>query len=564
MVCKLLLTLVVLISIGNLVPSAAVAVAAAQVHVDIEGSVSVGGDLWLSAAASPRLFCDGRWLKLGKGVLLPPLQGEDSLGSYSEQARSFAAADGGTGVELALKTYGEHVDTFVLEQRLRNGCKHTQANPVPRLPSRAVETADTDHPGAVPPFLSFPAWDTEEGELQSLNFLTWQGGNHALYQWTVQESHGRDITQAHSDGTFGGLAGLSSGPVVLMKTGPNRTALPAAVVVGPISNPKLATSVIPEVVWEIGVSSEVKSVPAGFVHRTLLTAAAGPTRAMLRWGELAQQAADLAGKGGRFEDIATSKLGYFTDNGAMLYGDAWGLLGQKHGGNLDCCNESVMRSVTAGLAAQNIPYNWIQMDDWWYTGYFPSGGGVFCTHDWTPWPHAFPGGLDAVQTKLPLVCGRPRTSTALLPLCAASVCAFPPTMTHACAFGPPHRLLYAPFFCANSTWCSETLRRCWSARAATRCRPQTPRSRSTAKSLRCTGEQSPSSTWFAAKSCAVRLIAAAGLLCPRPLRRHTSGDDAGGGGGEAGSDSSFEGNIQGYEVDFMIDNFLNRAQQSNA
>ena len=62
--------------------------------------------------------------------------------------------------------------------------------------------------------------------------------------------------------------------------------------------------------------------------------------------------------------MATSKLGYFTDNGAMLYGGAWGDLGQKNGGNLHCCNESVMHRVLSGLSARHIPYNWIQMDDW--------------------------------------------------------------------------------------------------------------------------------------------------------------------------------------------------------
>ena len=383
--------------------------AEAHVQVDGAGSVTVDGDLWL-AAAEPRLFCNG-WRALGPGNLsAAATRGSDALGAYHEQVRSFAATDGGAGVELALKTYGD--DVFVLEQRLRSGCSNTQASPVPLLPRDSVETADTNFPGLVSPFLTFPAWDSEGGDLKSLRYLTWQGGNHAIYQWTVQESHGHDITQPHSDGTFWGLAGVSSGPVVLMKSGPNQTALPSALVVGPLTNPKLATSVIPEVVWEVGVSSEVKSVPAGFVHRTLITSAAGPTRAMIKWGELAQRAANLTR---RFEDIATSKLGYFTDNGAMLYGDAWGPLGQKHGGDLSCCNETVMRNVTAGLEAQNIPYQWIQMDDWWYTGYLPPGGGVFCTHDWTPWPHAFPGGLDAVQTKVPW-------------------------------------LLYAPFFCDNSTW----------------------------------------------------------------------------------------------------------------
>jgi hypothetical protein len=48
----------------------------------------------------------------------------------------------------------------------------------------------------------------------------------------------------------------------------------------------------------------------------------------------------------------------------MLYGDAWGDLGQKHGGNLHCCNETVMHRVLSGLRAQQIPYKWIQMDDW--------------------------------------------------------------------------------------------------------------------------------------------------------------------------------------------------------
>jgi hypothetical protein len=286
------------------------AAAAGRRHVQLDsaGSVTVDGDLWL-AAAVPRFFCDG-WKSLGAGKLLPASQGTDALGSYCEQVRAFAATDGGAGVELALKTYPG--DVFVLEQRLRNGCKHTQATLVPLLPSDSVETADTNFSGMVSPFLTFPAWDTEDGDLKSLNYLTWQGGNHAIYQWTVQESHGHDITQSHSDGTFWGLAGLSSGPVILMKPGPNHTALPSALVIGPLTNPKLATSVIPEVVWEVGVSSEVKSVPAGFVHRTLITAAAGPTRAMIKWGELAQRSANLTS---RFEDIATSKLGYFTDNG---------------------------------------------------------------------------------------------------------------------------------------------------------------------------------------------------------------------------------------------------------
>ena len=75
--------------------------------------------------------------------------------------------------------------------------------------------------------------------LPQLRYLTWQGGNHKVYQWTVQESHGTDLTQPKADGTYGGLGGLSSGPVVLMKDG-----AADAVAVGPLLNFKLATSVI--------------------------------------------------------------------------------------------------------------------------------------------------------------------------------------------------------------------------------------------------------------------------------------------------------------------------------
>ena len=92
---------------------------------------------------------------------------------------------------------------------------------------------------------------------------------------------------------------------------------------------------------------------------------------------------------------------------------------------------------------------------------------MFCTHDWTPWPHAFPGGLDAVQTQVPW-------------------------------------LLYAPFFCGNSTW----------------------------------AQTDPSSM----------LVSPGGYAVPAPnssLKFYQ------------GLFAMYKDRIQGYEVDFMIDNFLN-------
>ena len=115
----------------------------------------------------------------------------------------------------------------------------------------------------------------------------------------------------------------------------------------------------------------------------------------------------------RFRDIATTKLGYFTDNGAMLYGDAWG-----H--DLDCCNETVLRAVKRGLDAQHVPIHWVQLDDWWYKGFMPEGGGVYCTEEWVPWPAAFPSGLDTLQQDMGASASPPaHSSSPLFPLSRA-------------------------------------------------------------------------------------------------------------------------------------------------
>ena len=135
----------------------------------------------------------------------------------------------------------------------------------------------------------------------------------------VQESHGVGITKPKDDGTFMGLAGLSAGPAILFNnatagTSPAAAATRTAIAIGPLDNVKLTTSVMTRAnnaTWEVGVSSEIKSAPEGFVHRTLLVTSTGPTRAMLAWGEMAQKAANLTA---RFRDLATTKLGYFTES----------------------------------------------------------------------------------------------------------------------------------------------------------------------------------------------------------------------------------------------------------
>lgn len=159
---------------------------------NVAGGVTVDGAQWLAPATSARFFC-GRWYNLcptTTGIIRST--GHDVLGPFTEIREEFRS--GQAMVVLAVKDYGN--DTYVFEQRLDVGCNDTQASEVPELPR--VHVDDYNHPGMVPPFLSYPAWDSTSGLLRSLRFLTWQGGSHSTYQWTVQESHGIDITRSET------------------------------------------------------------------------------------------------------------------------------------------------------------------------------------------------------------------------------------------------------------------------------------------------------------------------------------------------------------------------------
>ena len=181
--------------------------------IDAPGSVRVGGELWLQAAA-PRLFCNGSWHGLLEDGAAPAAQpaaqpllhanSSDALGAFTAVARRLVAADDSTiAATLTVKDYGDGV--FVLDQSLPAGCRAIHAS-VPRMANVSAEDFDTANPGRVPPFLSFPAWEVDAGKLRQLPYLTWQGADHSTYQWTVQESHGVDITTPKTDGTFSGLA----------------------------------------------------------------------------------------------------------------------------------------------------------------------------------------------------------------------------------------------------------------------------------------------------------------------------------------------------------------------
>lgn len=199
--------------------------------------------------------------------------------------------------------------------------------------------------------------------LRELGFLTWKG----VFAKAV---FGKDVA--------GTLAGLSSnGPVVLFDR-------ELALVVSPLDNFKTAVHTYSAGAWETGVTSELTSLPVGFVHRTLITAEVGITQAIGSYGQIVQKLYGLQ-RGLLQSDPVVNYLSYWTDNGAYYYGDQW----HEAGGGGQTCNEASMIEVARGLERENLldAVRIWQLDDWWYPGH--KAVFVHCVQNWTLVPPAF-------------------------------------------------------------------------------------------------------------------------------------------------------------------------------
>ena len=110
------------------------------------------------------------------------------------------------------------------------------------------------------------------------------------------------------------LCGLtSSGPVALFDSEHN------TLIVSPLDNFKSAVHTASDTAWETGVGSEIRSLPSGFVHRTLLLLGRerGVTAAMGEWGEAVRRL-KRTDRAATQTDLVTNYLSYWTDNGGEL------------------------------------------------------------------------------------------------------------------------------------------------------------------------------------------------------------------------------------------------------
>jgi hypothetical protein len=126
-----------------------------------------------------------------------------------------------------------------------------------------------------------------------------------------------------------------------------------------------------------GVHYEVKEVPPGFNHTTLLWFGAqgeGVTATVLGWGG-ALRALHGVGGGKATElvgDVTTTKLGAWTDAGSVYY---------RPDGGTDM--QATLATWAASLreASPPIPVHYLQLDDWFYN---TAEGDIRCMTNFTP------------------------------------------------------------------------------------------------------------------------------------------------------------------------------------
>ena len=156
---------------------------------------------------------------------------------------------------------------------------------------------ERENAGAHPPSIAFPSFDTTAsgGLLPQLRYATWAGVMVPI-----------KVGAANVSEAICGLT--SSGPVALYD-GNHST-----IAISPLDNFKSAVHTASSSAWETGVSSEIRSLPPGFSHRTLLRFGRGVTATVKEWGEtvLRLKGTDRAQTQ---TDLATNYLSYWTDNG---------------------------------------------------------------------------------------------------------------------------------------------------------------------------------------------------------------------------------------------------------
>eukprot|EP01084_Bolivina_argentea_P271695 462377_1 len=244
----------------------------------------------------------------------------------------------------------------------------------------------------VVPFLSFPSFNIANKNSayasKNLGFLTW----HNTFSYTAD-----GLTPLPS----GNLGGVSGGPVVLFDKNDNALLIS--------SNDHFATSTASNMGinnfsdWSLGIAASVLSIPSNFTHETVIVFSKDGINDVVlnKWSNKILSLYPTNRVSGN-DDILTSHIGYWTDNGAYYYA-------YNFRENLSCCDTNVFIDVKKKNIDENgIKIHYWQMDDWW----MPVSGldgkiqwtGVGALKSWYPFQPYFAGGLTELsyQVDVPL------------------------------------------------------------------------------------------------------------------------------------------------------------------
>ena len=283
-------------------------------------SVAIGGEVWLRSSPVRAYFEHTEHAspqRLGASVAS---RGTDEIGAFVATTQRWKG--GGTEFSTAIKEYAALKDVAVFETRVPGGATGTNAS-MPLVPG-----GWPGNQGNVKPIVAFPAFSTAPEDvgngtgpgLAALKLQNWKSN-------FCYSSHGQALRKDGNKTTSPLGQGMFGGPLVLhdaKNLTANASASLSTLVVAPLDHVKHHGSYRNDTIsspWELGVYSQVTSLPVNFSHRTLLVAGAGVTSTMAKYGELVRRLAKTDKSAAMAKDLVVNKLGYWTDSGAYYYAD---------------------------------------------------------------------------------------------------------------------------------------------------------------------------------------------------------------------------------------------------
>jgi hypothetical protein len=133
-----------------------------------------------------------------------------------------------------------------------------------------------------------------------------------------------------------------------------------------------------------GLNGKIEQIPAGFMHRTILTVGQGLNETFYNWGSILL---DYAGKPRTLPDadVLIQYLGYWTDNGAYYY----------YITEPNKTYSETMIDVYKYVVSTGLPIKSYQFDSWWYFKGINDGVSL-----WEPMPSIFPEGMGYVDENM--------------------------------------------------------------------------------------------------------------------------------------------------------------------